>query len=398
MTTFRPMALGLCTLACVCACAPDAHAQRTEIVTNLAPVENGYIGSEGDAELEIRRKRTEFKVEIEDLPDGEYWLYVDGVLRSGIVVTMGEGEVEFSDPPRRGKLPLDFDPDGALIEIVEGEAVILAGLADFAHQVAPQTEFPKQNVKQDLTVVDIDQPSRAQCRIKFKSNPSKAQFEIDAKRLMDGTYTVMVDGQPVATVETRRGRFKERFDTKPRGNKRLLTFDPSGATIELMRGDTLAFTTELMGEGLGDGVDPLGELVAPLTNTGVDLDGSGEAEYRVRPDEAEFEVEIEDVPVGTYDLLLDGLKVGEIEVVDTPDGTEGEIEFSTDTDDLDELPLDFDPIGRTIQVVGSDGLVYFSLVFDGMLTPGDGFDDDDIDDDDDDDDDDLDDDDDSDDD
>lgn len=358
--------------------APEAHAQRTEVVTNLAPVEGGHLGSEGDAELEIRGRRTDFKVKIEDVPDGEYWLYVNGVLQSNLVVTQGEGEVEFSDPQRRGKLALDFDPDGALIEIVEGESVILAGLADFASTANPASAFPKQNIKQDLAVMDPEQSSRARCLVKFKSNSKKADFQIDAKRLIDDTYTIMVDGQAVATVETRRGRIKEKFSTKPRRNGRALTFDPSGATIELMRGDTVAFATDVMGDGLGDGVQPLGELERRLTNTGVDADADAEAQLRVRPGETDFEVEIEDVPVGTYDLLIDGLKFGEIEVIDVPGGTQGEIEFSSSSDDPDEFPLTFDPLGRTIQVVGPDTLVYFSLVFDGMTTPADGLDDDDF--------------------
>ncbi len=340
----------------------SAIAQRVEVTTNLAPTENGYMGSEGDAELRVRGGRTDFKVEIEDVPDGEYWVYVDGVVRSNIVVVLGEGEIEFADPPRRGKLALDFDPDGALVEIVEGESRILAGLADFVADAYPASMFPKQNVNQTMTVADPAQSSRAKCKVKFKSNTKKAELRIDGSKLLDGTYTLIVGGETVGTLETRRGKIKQRFSTKAKGNDLPLTFDPTGKTIDLMREGVMAFTTGLDAQSLGGGILPLGEIERDLVNTGVDFDASGDVRLRTRPDETDFDVEIEDVPVGVYDLLIDGFKTGEITVVVVPGGTEGEIEFSTNSDDADELPLTFEPLGRTIQV-SREGVVYLSLVF-----------------------------------
>lgn len=62
-----------------------------------------------------------------------------------------------------------------------------------------------------------------------------------------------------------------------------------------------------------------------------------------------FSVEIEDAPIGAYDLLVAGVPRGVIQVVNNGGDVEGEIEFSND-DDGDELPLNFDVLGQVISI------------------------------------------------
>jgi hypothetical protein len=78
----------------------------------------------------------------------------------------------------------------------------------------------------------------------------------------------------------------------------------------------------------------------------------------------EFRVEIEDVPVGDYDLLVGGVPRGTIAVVDTGTAVKGELEFSTDDDDAGALLLDFDPTGAAIEV-RQGATVFFSSAFTG---------------------------------
>ena len=167
--------------------------------------------------------------------------------------------------------------------------------------------------------------------------------------------------------------------TEPRAGQRALTFDPARALSERVRNERVAFGARLEGTPLGNGVSELGELERPMMSTGAEPGADGEVELRVRPEDTELEIEVEDVPVGFYSVIVDGLTVGMFEVVLTEDGRQGAIEFSTDADQDDELPLTFDPLGRTIQVADLDGVVVLDVVFDGLLTPGDGLDDDDVD-------------------
>ncbi len=370
------------------ASAERALAQKIEVITPLAPTAQGFAGSFGEAEYEVKRNRTEFEVEIEEVPPGEYWLYVNGLVRTGIVVDDDEGEVVFSTRPRRNQIELDFDPNGALIEITLNDEVVLSGLARRVDEAAPERTFPRQNVRERMSNLDGEQSSRASATVQLRSNRKRAELRINARRLVTDSYTLMIDGQSVATVFASRGRINERFSTRPRGRDRMMNFDPSSARVELVRDGFTAFTTDIAGEDLGTGVRPLGELVRAMANTGEIPAAEGELEYRVTPRAIEFEVEIEDVPVGSYGVSIDGFRVGTIEAQRDPEDNEveGEIEFSTAPDDPDETLLFFDVLGRTVQVTDDAGTVILSLTFDGTLVPGDGIDDDDLDDDDDDDD------------
>ncbi len=84
----------------------------------------------GDARLRPREDRTDFRVEIEDVPEGGYPLRVGGQMVGTIPVTMRqdgsiEGELEFRNPVEPGKILLDFDPRGQAIEVLDGSTVIL---------------------------------------------------------------------------------------------------------------------------------------------------------------------------------------------------------------------------------------------------------------------------------
>ncbi|MDX1590369.1 MAG: hypothetical protein R3283_00310, partial [Balneolaceae bacterium] len=125
---------------------------------------------------------------------------------------------------------------------------------------------------------------------------------------------------------------------------------------------------------------------AEFTNTGVDPDASGEAEYEERTYRTEFKVEIEDLDIGTYELWVGGEQRGEIQVTMDDDGTEGEIEFRNPAESGKE-ELNFDPLGQLITIEQS-GTIFLTLEFPSELNFDDDDDDDHDDDDDDDDDDD----------
>lgn len=91
--------------------------------------------AEGEAEWEMNAERIRFSVQIENVPTGRYGLRVDGQDVGTIeTVTMHDGEnygrITFRDPAVSGREYLDFEPRGALIEVANGDDVIL------------QVEFP----------------------------------------------------------------------------------------------------------------------------------------------------------------------------------------------------------------------------------------------------------------
>jgi hypothetical protein len=92
-----------------------------------------YALASGRARLEPRADRTDFSVEIEDVPVGSYAVRIGGVVVGSIQVQQladgsVEGEIEFRNPVEPGKVLLDFDPRGQQIDVLEGSTVVMETL------------------------------------------------------------------------------------------------------------------------------------------------------------------------------------------------------------------------------------------------------------------------------
>ncbi|MGJ8664447.1 MAG: hypothetical protein ACSHWU_12400 [Marinicella sp.] len=229
----------------------------TEVMTPL--VSTGLdTDAKGKTKYEQRTDRIDYSVEIEDLPVGVYQLFVGDVNKGDIeVVTLAggfnEGEIEFRDPVEPGKLPLDFDPRGQIIDIVQNDLVYLTS---------------------------------------------------------GGT-----DGGGNSGADSSQ-------DAPPFGDSE----------------------TEIY-----------------MTNTGVVPLGKAKTKLKQRADRVEFQIEIEDVPLGFYDFNVNGSVQGVVEVIQTPIGIEGELEFRNPVEAGKEL-LDFNPLGTMLSVTqGPD--VLFTLNF-----------------------------------
>ena len=78
-------------------------------------------------------------------------------------------------------------------------------------------------------------------------------------------------------------------------------------------------------------------------------------------DRADFSVEIEDVPAGSYDLSVGGEIVGTLQAAVDFDGTvRGELEFR-DPVEPGKILLDFDPRGKQIDVLEGGTVVLETL-------------------------------------
>lgn len=88
------------------------------------------VDADGEVKWEMNAERVEFSVEIEGVPVGSYPLHVGGN-EVGIITTFqmhyGDvyGHIRFRDPEAYGREPLDFEPRGQRIEVLQDDVVIL---------------------------------------------------------------------------------------------------------------------------------------------------------------------------------------------------------------------------------------------------------------------------------
>jgi hypothetical protein len=99
-----------------------------------------------------------------------------------------------------------------------------------------------------------------------------------------------------------------------------------------------------------------------FANTGQLPLASGKVRHRTRADGVvDFEVEAEDLPEGTYQILVDGVSVADIVVSVRDTGTEGEVEFRNPVEP-GKLPLTFSPVGALIEIADALG-TYLTLTY-----------------------------------
>jgi len=356
-------------------------------------VSTGVIsGASGKADFESRPGRTDFSVEVEDLPPGTYSLNIGGISRGSITVvdTVNgpEGEIEFRSPPEPGKELLDFDPRGQIIEVLQGSTVVLESIAPDSGDIPGGDQGnppPFGDSEIDVSLVNAGVFPAGSGDAEFEQESNRVDFDVEIEDVPAGGYTLAVGGvergtiQVVDTVNGPEGELEFRFPAEP--GKLPLDFDPRGQLIEVSDASGLVFSVNFPSAGGGDdddsgggdddgsggdddsgggdddSSDP-GEIEVSLSNSGVFPAASGDARYRIDDEgDRDFDVEIEDLPVGGYDLVVGGVQRGTISVVAGDDGNEGEIEFGNPADP-DELPLDFDPRGELIEIFDGGTLVF----------------------------------------
>ena len=196
----------------------------------------------------------------------------------------------------------------------------------------------------------------------YSERADRTEFSVEAEDLADGNYRIFVGDVDRGGLVVSLGMGETEFRSPEEAGKALLTFDPTGEVIEVHDGQGAVLTSGDV--VIGDGDDNGGggedidfgttEIEVDLTNTGVYPLASGDARLRPEIDRTDFSVEIEDVPVGGYDLRIGGEIVGVITVNMQQDGSiEGELEFRNPVEP-GKILLDFDPRGKQVDVL--DGL------------------------------------------
>ncbi len=199
-------------------------------------------------------------------------------------------------------------------------------------------------------------------RFEFEQNRENTEFEVEVEDIPLGSYDLSVDGiirGQILVLNTSSGTEGEiEFESPVDEGKLLLDFDPRNKVIEVQEQGVVLFSSEFT-PVTGGPTDPVTNGAPPFANdietevqfinTGVIASARGEVELEQEPNEVEFEVEIEDLPLGNYDLFVDGVNKGVITVVNDEGGSEGEIEFRF-PEEIGKPLLDFDPRGKLIEV------------------------------------------------
>lgn len=243
------------------------------------------------------------------------------------------------------------------IELVSVAALVLAAL------VTPAAAGSKKNlIKMHFLNMGL-QPS-AQGKLMMVENKAQTRFKIQVKHLEPGDYDVVLDGAVVDTFTANaEGKAKISYRERHQGNKQgaPLPYQPAGGILQIQAAGTALLEARI--PSTPEESFERTEIEIELASMGV-APGEAEAEFEERFGRMEFEVEIDGAAQGTYELMVDGVKVADIEVGATGSGKVELDSHPSSDDDGDALHqlLTFDPRGKEITIMQSS-VSLFSSVF-----------------------------------
>jgi hypothetical protein len=133
-----------------------------------------------------------------------------------------------------------------------------------------------------------------------------------------------------------------------------LDFAFAGKLFEIKQGDTVFFSDIFVSGQAGKH-----RFHVFMVNVGPDPNAAGELHYVSTSDGKKFEVKVRGLDEGTYDLIVGGETVAQLEVTD-----DDEIFVFADPAGADQSLLDFDPLGKQIDIA-LGGTVYLTAMMPG---------------------------------
>jgi len=213
---------------------------------SLVAAREGSAAS-GHADFEERADRTSFSVEVEDMIDGSYQIFVGGTDRGELIVNMGIGETEYRSPGEAGKVLLTFDARGELIEIHDAQGVVLTS-GDVVidpgddEDDGDTIDFGMVEIDVDLTNTGVYPQASGDARLRPEAD--RTDFKVEIEDVPVGNYTLRIADQVVGTITvmmledgTVEGGLEFRNPVEP--GKILLDFDPRGQQIDVLDGSTV---------------------------------------------------------------------------------------------------------------------------------------------------------------
>ena len=204
----------------------------------------------------------------------------------------------------------------------------------------------------------------------------KLELKVRGSGLPVGDYGVVIGGIIRGTLKMRndddgtRGRLE--FETGDiDDDELLLDFPAVGEAVSIVRGGTTWFSGTIPtppappeDDGDDDDDDDDHTFIRALTRAvGVPTEAKAEAEIDVGvAGVIGFEVEVEGVAAGTYQVTVGGIPRGTITVVAYPDRARGELRFETEPDGTEELLLDFPVVGLPVTITQGTTLFFSGTV------------------------------------
>ena len=226
------------------------HGKPLMMDVGLYPAQEDGSG-QGKAKFWERTDRSDFKVEVEEVPDGDYVLRVCAdnedtdveVMQFDMPVVGGEGELECRSPEIEDKLNLNFDPRGCKIELLEGEAVVLITGDDvLSEKKQGKPEDDDEDEDEDSLKLEADFTSTgviegASGEAEYEVETDEREFSVSIKNVPLGFYSVEVGGMPEGEVEVveqnNKTRGKVKFTDPQKEGTLELDFVPLGQVIEI---------------------------------------------------------------------------------------------------------------------------------------------------------------------
>jgi hypothetical protein len=361
----------------------DHHQENDELEVQVSLMAEATAPKGSRARVKIQRMATgkiELEVDGRDLQVGEYEVIVNDVVLGNLLITGddkgSEGEQEFeTNPNKAGELPLPFDPAGLPISLRRGGVVIYKGTVPMTPPVNPGNTATQIGVGDTVLARTTDTPVGARAEASVEFGPAGAtEVEVEVHQLPAGNYQVLIGEAVRGTLNVDAvvpQGISIKFKTQPNTpDDVLLDFPVGGSPIAIVRdGVTFFFGTLPASPTLvvtpgtpeaddnGGGTPVVGMLTA---GAGLTAEASGEVQIQFGVAGAvSFEVEVESIPVGAYDLVVGGIVRGVMVVADSGQGLRGKVRFEVIPNSPDELLLDFIPSGQPITIT-QGGIVFFS--------------------------------------
>ena len=193
---------------------------------------------------------------------------------------------------------------------------------------------------------------------RYREEPGKVRFKVTARgpaSAIGNRYQVWILGAARAQIQMLssggESEAEVEFASPAEPGKLPLSFDPRNAAVELRPIGASGPGVTPPAPGPINAAPPFGSSNqrVPLRFSASFAAGSGDAQLERLSNKVNFDVEIEDVPIGVYSVQVGGVHRGNLLVSMQNGRNKGELEFSNPQDAGKPL-LNFDPRGQLIQI------------------------------------------------